>query len=156
MTGRRKVMGLLDVTLFTVSAMLVIDQLTASASVGTGTLAWWLLAIVFFLVPYGLITSELATAYPEQGGIYVWVKRAFGRRWAARTTYWYWVNVALWMPSVFLLFAGVFAFGLMALLYLVTEELLVEAHEAPDKPWITAMFFAGFLLLILLEEITPT
>ncbi|MFN8218041.1 MAG: APC family permease [Solirubrobacterales bacterium] len=108
MTGRRKVMGLLDVTLFTVSAMLVIDQLTASASVGTGTLAWWLLAIVFFLVPYGLITSELATAYPEQGGIYVWVKRAFGRRWAARTTYWYWVNVALWMPSVFLLFAGVF------------------------------------------------
>ncbi len=108
MTGRRKVMGLLDVTLFTVSAMLVIDQLTASASIGAGTIAWWLLAIVFFLVPYGLITAELATTYPEQGGIYVWVKRAFGRRWAARTTYWYWVNVGLWMPSVFLLFAGVF------------------------------------------------
>lgn len=108
MTKRRKVMGLLDVTLFTVSAMLVVDQLTASASVGTATIAWWLLAIVFFLVPYGLITAELATTYPEQGGIYVWVKRAFGRRWAARTTYWYWVNVALWMPSVFLLFAGVF------------------------------------------------
>ena len=51
--------------------------------------------------------------------------------------------------------AGVFAFGLMALLYLVTEELLVEAHEVPDKSWITAMFFAGFLLLILLEEVTP-
>jgi ZIP family zinc transporter len=39
--------------------------------------------------------------------------------------------------------AGVFAFGLMALLYLVTEELLTEAHEVPDKPWITAMFFAA-------------
>ncbi|MGV1047734.1 MAG: APC family permease [Solirubrobacterales bacterium] len=108
MGRRRKVLGLLDVTLFTVSAMLVVDQLTASASVGTSTIAWWILAIVFFLVPYGLITAELATTYPEQGGIYVWVKRAFGRRWAARTTYWYWVNVALWMPSVFLLFAGVF------------------------------------------------
>ncbi len=108
MVKRRKVMGLLDVTLFTVSAMLVVDQLTASASIGTATIAWWLLAIVFFLVPYGLITAELATTYPEQGGIYVWVKRAFGRRWAARTTYWYWVNVALWMPSVFLLFSGVF------------------------------------------------
>lgn len=108
MSGRRRVMGLTDVTLFTVSAILVIDQLTASASIGTGTLGWWLLAIIFFLVPYGLITAELATAYPEQGGIYVWAKRAFGRRWAARTTYWYWVNVALWMPSVFLLFAGLF------------------------------------------------
>ncbi|MFX5622654.1 transporter, partial [Acinetobacter baumannii] len=45
-------------------------------------------------------------------------------------------------------------FGLMALLYLVTEELLVEAHEKPDSPFISAMFFAGFLGLMLLEEMT--
>lgn len=51
--------------------------------------------------------------------------------------------------------AGVFAFGIMAMLYLITEELLVEAHELPDRPWITAMFFAGFLLLILIEELAP-
>jgi amino acid transporter len=105
---RRRVMGILDVTLFTVSAMLVVETLTASASIGSKTIAWWILAIVLFLIPYGLITAELATAYPTQGGIYVWVKQALGSRWAARTTYWYWVNVALWMPSVFLLFAGVF------------------------------------------------
>ncbi|MEX2107040.1 MAG: APC family permease [Solirubrobacterales bacterium] len=108
MRKRRRVLGLADVTLFTVSAILVVDQLTASASIGAGAIGWWIVAIVVFLVPYGLITAELATAYPEQGGIYVWVKQAFGRRWAARTTYWYWVNVALWMPSVFLLFAGMF------------------------------------------------
>lgn len=42
---------------------------------------------------------------------------------------------------------------LIALLYLVTEELLVEAHEGgKDTPLTTAMFFAGFLLLLLLEE----
>lgn len=46
---------------------------------------------------------------------------------------------------------GFFAFGLVALLYLVTEELLVEAHETVDRPWVTAMFFAGFLLILLLE-----
>ena len=105
---RRRVMGIFDVTLFTVSAMLVVETLTASASIGTDTIAWWLVAIIFFLIPYALITAELATAYPTQGGIYVWVKHALGSRWAARTTYWYWVNVALWMPSVFILFAGVF------------------------------------------------
>ncbi|HCT9096098.1 TPA: transporter [Serratia liquefaciens] len=45
------------------------------------------------------------------------------------------------------------AFGLIALLYLVTEELLVEAHEGgKDTPLATAMFFVGFLLLLLLEE----
>ncbi|HUB74002.1 MAG TPA: amino acid permease [Solirubrobacteraceae bacterium] len=106
--SRRRVMGLRDITLYTVSAVLVVETLTSSAAVGTKTLAWWLLFLILFYMPYGLITAELATAYPEQGGIYVWVRRAFGRRAAARTTYWYWVNVAMWMPSVFLVFAGVF------------------------------------------------
>lgn len=48
---------------------------------------------------------------------------------------------------------GFFSFGLMALLYLVTEELLADAHETPDKPWVAAMFFVGFLLLITLDEL---
>lgn len=43
-------------------------------------------------------------------------------------------------------------FGLIALLYLVTEELLVEAHEKPDSPLISAMVFVGFLGLLLIEE----
>jgi ZIP family zinc transporter len=46
--------------------------------------------------------------------------------------------------------AGVLSFGSAALLYLVTEELLVEAHEAAETPFATAMFFAGFLLFLLL------
>ena len=48
---------------------------------------------------------------------------------------------------------GFLSFGLMALLYRVTEELLVEAHEKPDSPLISAMFFVGFLVLLLIEEI---
>lgn len=46
---------------------------------------------------------------------------------------------------------GVIAFGAAALLYLVTEELLTEAHEVPETPLTTAMFFVGFLALLLLE-----
>lgn len=57
---------------------------------------------------------------------------------------------ALFPPVVIV---GLLSFGLMALLYLVTEELLVEAHERPDSPLISAMFFVGFLALLLLEEV---
>jgi ZIP family zinc transporter len=46
--------------------------------------------------------------------------------------------------------AGVLSFGCAALLYLVTEELLVEAHEAKETTFATSMFFAGFLLFLLL------
>lgn len=45
----------------------------------------------------------------------------------------------------------VLSFGAAALLYLVTEELLVEAHEREDTPWVTALFFAGFLALYVLH-----
>ncbi|MGA1860293.1 transporter [Azospirillum sp. 11R-A] len=48
--------------------------------------------------------------------------------------------------------SGFFAFGLVALLYLVTEELLTEAHEVPDTPMMPVAFFVGFLGLIYLEE----
>ena len=43
------------------------------------------------------------------------------------------------------------AAGLVALLYLVTEELLVEAHEEAETPFTTAAFFVGFLALLLLR-----
>jgi ZIP family zinc transporter len=43
------------------------------------------------------------------------------------------------------------AFGVAALLYLVTEELLVEAHEGPETPFQTAMFFLGFILLFMID-----
>lgn len=46
--------------------------------------------------------------------------------------------------------AGVLAFGCAALLYLVTEELLVEAHESGETMLGTAMFFVGFLVFMLL------
>lgn len=49
--------------------------------------------------------------------------------------------------------AAFFSFGLVALLYLVTEELLVEAHAIPERPWVTSMFFVGFLAILLLDEL---
>lgn len=46
---------------------------------------------------------------------------------------------------------GVLAFGVAALLYLVTEELLVEAHEVPETTLVTSIFFVGFLVVLLLD-----
>ncbi len=102
-------MGLMSLTLFSVCAVLVIDTLTASAMLGPSAITWWLITLVLFVIPYGLISIELGTAYPGEGGIYDWVKRAFGTRWAVRTTWFYWINVALWMPAVYIMFAGMFA-----------------------------------------------
>ena len=107
--GFKKAFRAIDMTLFTVAAILVIDTLAPSAAIGPSSISWWIITLVLFFIPYGLITAELGTTYPEQGGLYIWVRNAFGERWAARTTWLYWINVALWMPSVYVLFAGMFA-----------------------------------------------
>ncbi len=63
---------------------------------------------------------------------------------------WIAAPVALFPPTIIV---GFLSFGMVALLYLVTEELLVEAHERPDSPLVSAMFFVGYLGLLLLEEL---
>ena len=102
-------MGARDMTLFTVSAILLLDTLAATAAIGVSSLFWWLFLGLIFFLPYGLICAEMGTTYPEQGGIYAWVRDAFGRRWAARVTWFYWINAAIWFPSIFVLFAVVYS-----------------------------------------------
>ncbi|MEP0710160.1 MAG: APC family permease [Parvibaculum sp.] len=125
--GYKKVLRGLDLTLFTVCAILVIDQLAASAAIGPQSIFWWIFTMVFFFIPYGLITAELGSAYPDQGGIYAWVRRAFGARWGGRTAWLWWINVALWQPSVFILFAGIFAALFMPDLGLWTQIAIAVA-----------------------------
>ena len=105
----KRVMGLFDITLFTVCAILVVDTLAASAAIGPSSLTWWVITLVLFFIPYGLMTAELGSTYPGEGGIQNWIRRAFGDKWAARSTWYYWINVALWMPSGFILMAGMAA-----------------------------------------------
>lgn len=63
----------------------------------------------------------------------------------------YWAGRTIWhlLPSETL--TAVIAFGVAALLYLVTEELLKEAHEVKDTAFTTTSFFAGFLLILLIS-----
>jgi len=107
MDDNNKKLGLAETILFGVCTVLVIDTVALTASAGTGAFVWWLIILVCFFLPYGLVTAELSTSFPAEGGIYDWVKRAFGRNWAARTAWVYWINFALWIPAVYYLFAVV-------------------------------------------------
>ncbi len=132
--GFKRVLRGLDMTLFSICAIIVLDTLAASASIGASSVSWYIITLLLFFIPYGLITAELGSTYPQQGGIYVWVRRAFGEKWAARTTWYYWINVALWMPSVYVLFAGVFAqlfFPEMSLTWIIVIGIVMT--------WITVL-----------------
>ena len=102
--AKKKVFGLASMILFSVSAILVGDTIASSAAMGVQGLTFWIILGVLFFIPYGFVTAELGAAWPDDGGIYVWVREAFGSMWGTVTAWLYWVNVALWAPSVFVLF----------------------------------------------------
>lgn len=105
----KRVLKYWDLFLFNVCAIVVLDTVASSAAIGMQTFFWWFITLFLFFIPYGLITAELGSAWPSEGGIYVWVKEAFGEKWAVMTSWLYWVNVAIWMPSVYVLFGGTLA-----------------------------------------------
>ena len=116
-----------DMALFTICAILVVEQLPASAKIGVQSIFWWLLTLVLYFIPYGLITAELGSTYTEEGGIYAWVRRAFGPVWAGRAAWLWWVSVALWLPSIFILIAGIFSDVFAPEMGLWTKVLMIIA-----------------------------
>ena len=95
----RRSVGRLDTAFMMLAAIIVLDTLGAVSSYGAQSFTWLVVMIVFFLVPYGLLTAELGTAFPEEGGPYVWVKLAFGRAAAAVVAVMYWVDNPIWLAG---------------------------------------------------------
>ena len=62
---------------------------------------------VVFFIPYGFITAELGSAYLDKGGLYDWIKRAYGRNWGSRATWYYWIQFVFWLASLAVLFTEV-------------------------------------------------
>jgi amino acid transporter len=107
---RKKVLGFWDLLLFTFCAMFGVEAIPASAAIGPSAISWWLICAVGFFLPFGLITAELGSTYPEQGGIYVWVKKALGEKWAARTTWYYWFCLPIWLPALYIAVAEILGY----------------------------------------------
>lgn len=100
MNKGKKKFKLVDAILATVCITLVAESVMPTAAIGNSQYFWWLFLIIFFCVPYGMIAAELSTAYPSEAGLYDWVKRAFGPKWAGRVAWNYWVNFPLWIASL--------------------------------------------------------
>ena len=104
MSERVKKFKLFDAVLAAVCIVLVVESSAPAAAIGNAQFFWWIFLLISFFLPYGLISSELGTTYEDEGGIYDWVKKAFGKRWGSRVAWYYYINYPLWMGSLAVLF----------------------------------------------------
>ena len=100
MEKKKKKFKLFDAILATVCITLVAESVTPTAAIGNSQYFWWIFLIIAFCIPYGMISAELGTTYPSEGGMYDWVKRAFGAKMASRVAWNYWINFPLWIASL--------------------------------------------------------
>lgn len=103
----KKKFRLFDAVLMSVVVIMVVESVAPAAAIGTSQFFWWGFLLVLFFLPYGLISSELGTTYVGEGGLYDWVKQAFGARWGGRLAWLYWINYPIWMSSLAVLFQQV-------------------------------------------------
>ncbi len=107
----KKQFRLADVILSVICVVFVAEAAAPVASIGNSQYFWWLFMIAAFLLPYGLIAAELGTAYPGDGGLYDWIHAAYPKsRWAARASWYYWINFPLWMASLAVMCPELIAF----------------------------------------------
>lgn len=109
MDDNKQKIGLFGIIFFVLSGLIGIDGLSPLASMGPSVYGWWLLVTLLFAIPYVLIVCELSAAFPGEGGIYEWTLRGMGSKNAARVSWYYWINVPFWIPSVYLICSGMLA-----------------------------------------------
>ena len=109
-TGNGFKLSLLAFILVTSAALISIRSFPTMSEVGWQLIIFSLLAIIIYLIPASLISAELATAWPEEGGVYVWVKKAFGERWGFTAIWLQWFQMTIGMIGVLTFIAGTLSY----------------------------------------------
>ena len=97
-TAKPKRFRMADAILSVICIVFVCEAAAPAAAIGNAQFFWWIFLMVAFLLPYGMIVSELGSTYDDEGGLFDWVRRAFGDAWGARVSWYYWINYPLGLP----------------------------------------------------------
>ncbi len=96
----RRAMGFGDVVLYFVTAGVNLQWVAIASAAGPSAITVWLLAFLTMAIPLALSVVELSSRYPQEGGMYVWSKRAFGDFAAFMTGWTYWMSNLPYFPGV--------------------------------------------------------
>ena len=119
-------------------AVVSLRGLPAEAEYGLSSIFYYVFAAVVFLIPVSLVAAELATGWPETGGVFRWVGEAFGPRWAFLAMFMLFIEVTIWFPTVL-------TFGAVSLAYTGTDQNL-DAQLSGNKAFVLAVVLVVYWL----------
>ncbi|MDY4522692.1 MAG: APC family permease [Atopobium sp.] len=142
----KKKFSFISVILSVICVVFVAEAAAPAAAIGNAQFFWWVFLIITFLLPYGMVVAELGTTYDSDGGLYDWIREAFGDKWGSRVAWYYWINYPLWIASCATLFPDILGmvFGIefsliakMAIeLAFVWVVVVMSFSKVSDSEWI--------------------
>ncbi len=99
-------------TMMNLATVLSIRNWPFAAEFGFSSLFYILLGVLVFFIPSALVSAELATGWPQQGGIFVWVKEALGNRMGFLAVWLLWIENVVWYPAALSFIAGTLAYAI--------------------------------------------
>jgi amino acid transporter len=136
-------MGFWDVLLFNIATVLGPRWIAAAGHNGTSSISLWLLAALFFFVPGAFVINELSSRFPDEGGLYVWAKEAFGDFHGFVAGWTYWIYTVFYFPGLLLASASMSA-------YVLGER---GAALSQDRTFLLTISLALLLVAVLLNII---
>lgn len=106
----RKILTTFGLMMINIIALDSLRTLPISAEYGFSLVFYYLIAGIAFFIPTALISAELATAWPNTGGVYIWVREAFGGRCGFLTIWLQWIYNVVWYPTILAFIGGTLAY----------------------------------------------
>jgi amino acid transporter len=136
-----RVLGFRDLLLFYIATTFSLRWIATAAASGPSALVIWLIGAVGLFVPLVFATLELSSRFPDEGGIYVWSREAFGPFPGFFTAWLYWCANLPYFPS---------------LLYFTAGNLLFAGGDSwqalsANPAYYIAVSFAGLLVAVALN-----
>ncbi len=96
----KRVLGVRDLVMFYIVTTMSVRWIAVAAAAGPSTIIIWLLGLVTVFLPLALCVMELSSRYPQEGGVYIWSKHAFGDFSGYLTGWIYWVSNLPYFPAI--------------------------------------------------------
>ena len=91
-TAKNRALSVFSLVMINIIAIDSLRNVPAAAEYGSSLVVYYALAAILFFIPSAFVSAELATGWPKNGGIYIWVREAFGPRWGLFAIWLQWIE----------------------------------------------------------------
>ena len=147
-TTKKKSIGMLMLSMISVAAVLSVRNYPSMAAEGWQLITWYFVGSFLFLLPLALVSAELASAWPSEGGIYSWIEKAFNTKTGFMSIWAVVVENIPWYPTVL-------SFIAVSVAYIFSPDPHARILGMPNQVFLAIVMLAVWWGLTLFNFLGP-